>query len=124
MENDTAPDFDSVMLAARQWLYAEIRSIVDSAISELHTALTEDADLDRNEWLTEYIDSITDSHNYVIYTAKAWMVCAASDNCDAYEDEMGEKPPTVEAQACPAMRADCWQLLGARSNEWEAPEPE
>jgi hypothetical protein len=123
-DDDKIPDFGDVMNAARRWYYGEIRSLADEAIKEcLEDAEDDDTDA-RREWLTTWIDETTDGHEYVIYTAKAGMVCVASDNDDAYESESGEKPPSVEAQACLAMRADVWQLLDARSDEWEATPPD
>lgn len=109
--------FDDVMTAARRWYYTEIRSLADDAIARLKTEGKNARDA--REWLTEDINQTTDGHAFVIYTAQAGMVCAASDCDSTYEDELGEKPPTVEAQACMAMRADIWQLLEARSDEWE-----
>ncbi len=103
--------------AIREWYYTEIRSMVDFLIEDLKAEKPEDDDAAR-EWLTERVDEITDAHEYVIYTYKAQCVCLASDNEDAYEDETGEKPPTVETQACTAMRRDVWELLEARSDEW------
>lgn len=78
-----------------------------------------DEGTDPHEFLTEYIDQATDDHNHVIYTFKAKCVLLASDNEDAYQDEMGEPAPTVEAAACMAMRRDCWELLEARDDEWK-----
>lgn len=79
---------------------------------------------DRREFLQKWVESATDDHNYVIYTHKAQLVVATSRNDSAYEDDIGEKPPTVEAQACAAMRADVCELLEARSDEWEGEDEE
>src|ERR1700690_533332 len=95
-DDDKIPEFGDVMNAARRWYYSEIRSLADEAIKEcLKEAKGDDTD-GRREWLTTWIDETTDGHEYVIYTAKAGMVCAASDNDGAYESEIGETPPTVE----------------------------
>lgn len=78
-----------------------------------------DVDTDPEEFLQEWIDEATDSHQHVTYTFQAKAVLLASDNEDAYQDEMGEAAPTVEAAACMAMRRDCWELLHARDDEWK-----
>lgn len=117
------PSFDEVMSLARSWYYDEIRSLAEDAVERCnaHKFQTED---EAREWLQTDIDETTDGHEYVIYTAKAGMVCTASDNDGAYEESTGEPAPTVEAKACFAMRADIWQLLEARSDEWVPTEEE
>ena len=81
--------------------------------------LEREPEQDVHEFLTEWVDSTTDQHNHVIYTAKAKMILLASDNEDAYENDIGDMSGvTVEARACFAMRADVWEILNARSDEW------
>lgn len=111
------PEFDDVMRLARQWLYTEIRSLVDEALKELKSTKPAD-ESEARESLDEWLRQTIDGHQFTIYTAQAGMVCAASDNDSACEDDTGEKPPSVEVQAYYAMLADCWQLLEARSDEW------
>lgn len=103
--------------AIRGWYYSAIRSLADSAIEDCKKEKHDD-EYDARQWLTERIDQDTDGHEFAIYAFKAQCVCLASDNEDAYEDELGEKPPSVEEQACMAMRADVWELLNAREDEW------
>lgn len=123
--DDTEVSFDAAVRAIRSWYYSEIRSIAEEAIKECNSHHDDSDDEDtRREWLTEWVDETTDGHNYVIYTFKAKCVCLASDNEDAYADEIGLAPPTVEAQACMAMRRDVWELLEARSDEWNPEERE
>lgn len=118
--SDESPDFNDVMSLARRWYYSEIRDLVDEAIKVVAKDHAKDSTDDRREALTTWVDETTDGHEFVIYTAKAGMVCAASDCSDTYRDETGEENnPVVEIQACYAMRADIWQLLEARSDEWE-----
>lgn len=119
--DDKAPTFQDVMNAARRWYYSEIRSIADEAIKECLERHADDSTDDRREALTEWVDETTDGHEFVIYTAQAGMVLAASDNDSAYEDEIGETG-TVEARACMAMRRDVWDLLDAREDEWHVSE--
>lgn len=103
-----------------RWYYTEIRDCVQAAINELDrsTGLSED-NIEPQEWLQEYVDRLTDNHEFVIYTYKARTALLVSSNEGAYEDETGEKPPTPEVACCFAMRADIWQVLNARSKEWE-----
>lgn len=109
--------FDSVMELARKWYYTEIRSLADDAIARALKEAHADEDT-RRTWLARDVEETTDDHAFIIYTAQAGMVCAASDNDGAYEDDIGENPPTIEAQACMAMRADVWQVIDARTDEW------
>jgi hypothetical protein len=125
-QNDDGPDFDAVMTAARRWYYSEVRSIADDAIClvcEDRPAPKYDED-ERRAYLARWVDEITNGHEYVIYTAKAAMVLAASDCETAYEESMGETTGDVSTRACFAMRADIWQLLDARSDEWVPSEDE
>lgn len=115
---EQTPDFDEVMRTARRWYYSEIRDLANDAIARLKTEGKPSDEDEAREWLQQDVDQTTDGHSFVIYTAQAGMACAASDNDGAYEEETGEKPPTVEAQACMAMRRDVWELLDARSDEW------
>ena len=124
-DDESEISFEAATRAIRAWYYSEIRSIVDSAIKECNSEHDASIDEDeRREWLTTWIDETTDGHCYVIYTYKAKCVCLASDNEDAYEDEIGERAPTVEAQACMAMRRDVWELIEARTAEWIPSESE
>ncbi len=109
-------NFDDVMRLARQWYYSEIREIADSAIKSVNADTN--GDDDHEAYLQTFVDAVTDEHQFVTFTVMAGMVCAVSDNDSAYTDELGEKPPLIEAQACFAMRADVWELLNARRPEW------
>ncbi len=113
MSNELDDAFDAIC----KWYDSAIRSLADSLIEDCKKEKHAD-EYDARQWLTERIDQDTDGHEFVIYTFKAKCACLASDNEDAYEDELGEKPPSVEAQACMAMRADVWELLNAREDEW------
>ena len=61
-----------------------------------------EADQDPEDWLHETIDG----HEWVIITWKARLVLVCSDNPDAYEDDMGEKPTSPEVAAYAAMQRD------------------
>lgn len=71
---------DDVTAILNRWYYSEVESIADEAIKE-HP---EDEEA-RGEWIHETCDG----HNYVIYTYKAQLVLAVSENSDAYGDEFG-----------------------------------
>lgn len=119
---DQTPTYDDILGAARQWHYTEVGHLADEAIKE---CLASDAapGRERREWLDEWVRETCDQHERVIYTGQASLTCAASDNEDAYQDEFGEPAPTVEARACWALIRDVWQLLDARSDEWEGKSP-
>ncbi len=115
------PEFDTIMSAARRWHLTEVNSIADEAIKELaakrkKSPMTES---EAREWLVEWVDQTTDGHEHVIYTGQATLLLAASSNDTAYEDESGEKPADSSAAACWALRADVWEALDHRSDEWE-----
>lgn len=77
-----------------------------------------DSGADPREFMTEWVDSVTDNHEYVIYTMQAKCLLLASDNESAYEDSMGESTDNISARACMALRADVWDVLNAREDEW------
>ena len=70
-----------------------------------------DGSIEDDDALEERIHE--EAENACIYTWDATLIAAWSDNSGAYEDEMGEKPPTVEAQACWAYMADLRDVLRA-----------
>lgn len=80
--------------------------------------------VDPREFLTEWVDETADGHEFVIYTLQAKCALLASRNEDAYDDMQGNEGPagTPEMRACYAMRADVWEMLDARSDEWQIPE--
>lgn len=108
------PGFSGVIAVASAWYYSEIRAIAASLIAEC----AEEKPDDPNEWMTEAVDRATDDHSYVIYTARARVVVAVSSNADNYEADYGERPETDESRASWAMRADVWEHLNTRTDEW------
>jgi hypothetical protein len=80
----------------------EIRALAIEALKQ-----SED---EREDWLHETIDG----HERVIYTYKARVVLICTDNPDAYEDEMGEKPAGPEQAAYMAMMTDVREMLSNR----------
>lgn len=121
-----SPEFDLVMSMARRWHYAEVRSLEDSAIEALaaeRKRQTMRAD-EARDWLSTWLDETIDGHQHVILTGQAVMLLAASDNDDAYESEHGETTGDASARAYSALRADVWEMLEARSDEWERDDEE
>jgi len=76
------------------------------------------------EYLTEWLDETIDGHEFVLYTYKAKLVTVATDNADAYEEEYGEPSIKPEVTAYWAMRADVWEELDRREDEWEIEDPD
>jgi hypothetical protein len=63
----------------------------------------------REDWLHETIDG----HEWVIYTFKAQCVLVATDHPDAYEEQYGDKPETMEAAAYGAIIYDIRKMADA-----------
>jgi hypothetical protein len=90
----------------RRDYWDDVRGVVE----ELQRAVKDGA-IANEEELWAYLDETTDYHQRVIYTFQARWGLLCTDNCDAYQDEMGEPPLTPEAAMCMAMRADVRGLL-------------
>ena len=92
------------ILRASYW--NAVRAIVaDVAAEEIPT---EDA-------RTEYVEQSVDGSQWVIYTWRAGIVLAVSDNGDAYDNEIGESGANESVRAFYAMLRDVCDLLP----EWE-----
>lgn len=90
----------------RAWYYSRVRDMAEGILSDMLDG-TETRDL------SEVLHETIDGTDLVIYTYKAKAVLLASDNEDAYEDQMGEPAPSVEAAAFMAIEADVTELLQA-----------
>lgn len=99
------------------WYAAEIRELAEDYRKRIAAGEFDDVDA-----LWENVDETTDGHEFVVYTYRAKCVCLVSDSSDAYESDIGEKPDTVEAQACYAMRADLHEALHDAEELFEARE--
>ncbi len=84
--------------------FAECRACAKAAIEQAK---------EYSEDIEDVLQEMIDGHEYIIYTHKARLVIAWSENPDAYEDEMGERAPTDEARAFMAMRADVQRYVAA-----------
>lgn len=101
-------DFADAMSALRRWYYTEVRE----------WAKEYDRRIKGKEWESreDFYDALreeTDSAQVVIYTAQAKACLLASDNEDEYEEQFGEKAPTVEAAACMAFQRDIIESMTA-----------
>lgn len=114
---EAAPDLDRAYREVRRWYYSGVRSLVEGLIEEC-LAEKHKTGYAARKWLLERVDEDTDQHEFVIYTFKAKCALLASDNENAYQEEVGELAQSVEAAARWAMRRDVWELLEARSDEW------
>lgn len=103
------PSLDDAIRAISKWYNDEIRGLVETAKEEIKRGNITDI----NDWIHETIDE----HEFVIYTYKARLVLVATDNPDAFEDEMGSKPETVEQAAYGAMSYDLRERLSAEGVE-------
>ena len=122
-DDEKTPTFDQVLNTARRWYYtviAELAADYTKRIKDGEFGVGEEA----REALDTDIHQTIDACAEVIYTARAAMVLAASDHDGAYEDQLGEKAPTVEAQAFMAMRTDLAERLEADGIDINDPAPE
>lgn len=78
-----------------------VREVVDGVLEAVREAVR-DYGQDSDEALQE----IVDGYETVIYTGKARVYLLGSDHDEAYEEEMGEPPSSVEVQAAFAIMAD------------------
>lgn len=120
VNDDDSVSFDAAITALRAWHYSAVRDLVDDCIREMRDANP----ADRDGWIADWLHESIDGHNHVIYTIKAKAILLASDNEDAYEDEIGDGTADVSARAYMAFRADAMELLDARRDEWEEEEEE
>jgi hypothetical protein len=118
ISDDDAPSFDAVMRTARRWYYSAVRSLADEAITVAKGA---DPGDHRRYAMSNWLDETLDGHQLVIINAQAEMTIAASDNSDTI-DEAEAAELTIGQRAYYAIRADVWQLLDARTDEWESNE--
>lgn len=100
---------DQAIAALQREYRTEIRSIASDVVRECYDPETrEPRDLDE---CYEYLTQMIDGHAWVIYTWRARLVLVLTDYPDAYEDDLGERPGSVEQAAHMAMRADVREML-------------
>lgn len=76
-----------------------------------------DGEITDRDQLTEAVDQGVDGTQRVIYTFQARLGLLASNNTDAYKDELGEDPPDPTAAMTMAMRADVMEQLDDAHDE-------
>ena len=86
----------------------DVRGVTDDLLKEI-----KDGDITSREQLDERVSEAIDGTQRVIYTFQAKLGLLATNNADGYEEELGDKPPTIEAQMAWAMRMDVFAQLDA-----------
>lgn len=94
-------EFQQAFEAIRRWYYCE----VDEWATEYDKRIKA-REWDSEEEFRDAFHQETDSAACIIYTQQAKAVLFASDREDAYEEEMGDPAPTVEAAALMAFQRD------------------
>lgn len=94
------------------------REAIDRALDQearvIVQCLREDYEGDADD-LMDQLHEVVDGHEWVIYTAQAEAIGYGSRFRDAYTEEMGEAPPSLEARAYLALEHHVLD-----SDEWEA----
>lgn len=103
----TLAHVDEALRVLNHDYWDDVRGIVDDLGRAIH-----DGEITDDESFYEYLDETTDGHQRVIYTHQARLGLCFTNNADAYEEEFGEKPPSVEAQMLYALRADVLAKTG------------
>lgn len=107
IEEETPISVDEALRVLNHDYWDDVRGIVDDLAQAIR-----DGEITDSESFQEYLDQTTDGHQRVIYTHQARLGLCFTNNADAYEEEIGEKPPTVEAQMLMALRADVMAKTG------------
>jgi hypothetical protein len=110
--------FSDAYEALRRWYYNEVREWAEDFDKRLAEREWKD-----EESFRESFEQETDSAQCIIYTAQAKAVCLASDNEDAYVEEFGEEPTTVEARALMAFRRDILERMQVNPSDPATYEP-
>jgi hypothetical protein len=114
----TETEVNDALAVLRRDYYADVRGLVD--------AWREARDWHRTNKPGEAFDAgdalhqVVDSSQRVIYTYQARVGLLCTDNADACEEELGEKPESPEAAMFWALMADVRELLG---DEYSDDEP-
>jgi len=98
--------FSDAVSALQQWYHEQVVEWAD----DFDKRIEKGEFSDRDEFI-ERLDEETDSAGVIIYTQQAKAIMFVSKNEDAYEDDIGEPPPTVEAGALMAFRRDIMERM-------------
>src|SRR6266487_4267848 len=96
--------------AAVRVLQRDYQDDVQGIVGEMRRQARE-GEVDADDFF-ERLDEQVDGHQRVIYTHEARLGMCCTDNPEAYEDEMGEQPGSVEQAMYFALRADVLAILG------------
>jgi len=107
-EPTEAPTYDEAWRVIKRDYWDDVRGVVEDC-----KRAVKDGEVSDDSELSDYLHQSIDGTQRVIYTHQARVGMACTDHPDAYEDEMGEKPPTVEAAMFIAMMADVQARLPA-----------
>lgn len=99
-ELDVPPSYDDAWNVINQDYWNDVRRIDDEI-----RRMAKDGEIDK-DGLYDAIHEKCDNSQRVIYTRRARVGLCCTNNPDAYEEEIGDKPPTVEAAMCMALIAD------------------
>lgn len=102
MSEDQVREAERVLYRAH---YSHVRATAIDVLEDVLSGRIYDADALHTRLHEEAETAVT-------YTRDAERILFSSENSDAYEDETGEKAPSVEAAAAMAFKADVRDLLG------------
>lgn len=102
MNEDEAKEAERILYRAH---YSRVRATAIDVLEDVLSGRIEDTD-GLETRLHEEADTA------VTYTRDAERILFSSENDDAYEDQIGEKAPSVEAAAAMAFETDVRELLG------------
>lgn len=114
-EIEEPPSYDDAWRVIEADYWDDVRS-VDAKIRRM----VKDGELTEESELYDAIHEACENTQRVIYTHQAKVGLCCTNNPDAYEEEIGDKPETVEAQMCMALIAD----VTARLDDIEWPREE
>ena len=104
----TDREIDDALRVLRADYWDEVRGIADDV-----ERAVKNGEIASQDDLYEYVSQSVDGQQRVIYTQQARLGLCFTDHVDSYEEETGEKPPTVEAQMFWAMVSDVQSMLPA-----------
>lgn len=106
----------------RRAYYHVVRDYAKTFVEEMLTE-NEIAYEDAAENAHEYIDEYLDGTSWAIYTSKHYIIEFATQNNDAYEDEMGEPAKDQMTRAIWSFRQDILEDLPNAIEELQEAEP-
>jgi hypothetical protein len=100
------PSYDEAWRVVERDYWDDVRGLVEEC-----KRAVKDGEVSDDSELSDHLHEQVDGHQRVIYTHQARVGLCCTDNPEAYEDETGEKPPTVEAAMYYALMADVRRRL-------------